>query len=152
MCETGKGHSTCPQQQRRAPQQADEPISFAPKCPIVKALEERQREAAELIAHKESTQEQPSYECTEHALTADDLIDPMVSESLGQLPNLRPRVEGDHSILKDIKIRYTKDLLLSKVLENVAHHKNFKISEDLLYTHNCAGDSVLCIPSIIRKT
>jgi len=75
----------------------------------------------------------------------------MIRESLGQLPNLRPRVEGDRSILKDIKNGYPKDPLLSKVLGNVAHHKSFEIIKDLIYTQNRAGDSVLCIPSIIQK-
>jgi len=60
-------------------------------------------------------------------------------------------VEGDCSILKDIKNGYPKDLLLSKVLENITHHKSFEIIKDLIYTQNHAGDSVLCIPSIIQK-
>jgi len=151
MHETGKEHNTCTQWQQQTPWQADKPISFAPKRPVVKTIEERQQEAAELVAHKESTQEQPSDEHTVHALRSNDQVDPMIRESLGQLPNLCPQVKGDHSILKDIKNGYPKDLLLSKVLENVTHHKNFEITEDLIYTHNCAGDSVLCIPSIVQK-
>lgn len=105
----------------------------------------------ELVAHKESTQEQPLGESIEHTPYTDNQIDPTISESLGQLPNLHPQVEGDCSILKDIKIRYTKDLLLSKVLENVTHCKSFEIIEDLIYTQNSTGNSVLCIPSIIQK-
>jgi len=151
MRETGKEHNTCMQWQRQAPQQADEPVSFTPKRPVVKAIEERQQEAAELVAHKESTHEQPSDEHTVHVLRSNDQVDPMIRESLGQLPNLHPRVEGNRSILKDIKNGYPKDLLLSKVLENVAHHKSFEIIKDLIYTQNRAGDSVLCIPSIIQK-
>jgi len=151
MHETGKEHNTRTQRRRQAPRQADEPVSFAPKHPVVEAIEERQREAAELVAHKESTHEQPSDEHTVHVPQSNDQVDPMIRESLGQLPNLRPQVEGDHSILKDIKNGYPKDPLLSKVLENVAHHKSFEIIKDLIYTQNRAGDSVLCIPSIIQK-
>jgi len=151
MRETSKGPNAHPQRQRRAPRRADEPVSFTPKRPVIEAVEERQREAAELVAHKENTQKQPSDEHTVHAPRSNDRVDPTISESIGQLPNLRPRVEGDRSILKDVKHGYIKDPLLSKVLENVAHHKSFEIIEDLIYTHNRAGDSVLCIPSIIQK-
>jgi hypothetical protein len=75
----------------------------------------------------------------------------MIGESFGQFPNLRPRIEGDRSILKDIKSGYTEDLLFSKVLENIGHHKNFETEDGLLYTRNHADESVLCIPSVIRK-
>jgi hypothetical protein len=75
----------------------------------------------------------------------------MIGESFGQFPNLRLRIEGDRSILKDIKSRYTEDSLFSKVLKNIRHHKNFKTEDGLLYTRNCADESILCIPSVIRK-
>jgi hypothetical protein len=77
--------------------------------------------------------------------------DPMIAESLGQLPDLCPRLEGDCSVLDDIRSGYTKDPLFAKVITNTEHHKNFEASDGLLYTRNCAGDSMLCIPSIIQK-
>ena len=75
---------------------------------------------------------------------------PTVKESLGHLPDLHPQVEGDLSILESIKSGYQNDLLFSKVLNNVGHHKNFEVLCDLLYTHNRTDASVLCIPSIVH--
>jgi hypothetical protein len=80
-----------------------------------------------------------------------DQSDPMIGESFRQFPNLRPHIEGNCSILKDIKSRYTEDSLFSKVLENIGHHKNFETEDGLLYTHNRADKSVLCIPLVIHK-
>jgi hypothetical protein len=145
--------SSRPQRQRRAPRRADEPVSFAPKRPIIEAVEARQQEAAELVAHKEGIRETTAAEHTTPAVEQSsqvDQTDPTISESLGQLPNLRPHVEGDLSILANIKDAYAKDPLCAKVLENVGHHKNFEVSDGLLYTRNRADESVLCIPSVIQ--
>jgi hypothetical protein len=75
--------------------------------------------------------------------------DPIIGESFRQLLNLQPCIEGNCSILKDIKSRYTEDLLFSKMLKNIRHHKNFEAEDGLLYTHNYVDESVLCIPSVI---
>ena len=66
--------------------------------------------------------------------TKDD--DPTVLELLGSHPDLHPRVEGDWSILRDIKYAYAKDSILAKVLNKEGHHKNFDIVEGLIYTCN----------------
>jgi len=125
----------------------DDPVSFAPKRPIIEAIEERQRDAAALAAHEERG-------CSPVPAPPpppqDDSSNLTVEESLGHLPDLRPRVEGDLSILESIKHGYQKDPLFSKVLDNVGHHKNFKVLSDLLYTHNYADASVLCVPSVIH--
>jgi RNase H-like domain found in reverse transcriptase/Integrase zinc binding domain/Reverse transcriptase (RNA-dependent DNA polymerase) len=139
--------SNCPQCQCRALHWADESISCAPKHHIVKGIETRQHKAAELVANKESGQEPPIHQC----MPLQDQADPTISESLGQLPDLRSRVEGDRSILKHLKEGYTKDLVLVKVLKNSEHHKNFKIVDGFIYTCNCAEDSVLCIPSVVAE-
>jgi hypothetical protein len=136
-----------PQRQRRPPRRADEHVSFAPKHPIAEAPEPRHQEAAELAAHEEADKTSPPIEQT----LTDPLVDPTVSASLGHLPDLRPRVEGDRSFLKDLKLGYTKDPLCSKVLDNVEHYKNFEILEDLIYTRNRTDESVLCIPSVVLK-
>ena len=97
-----------PLRQRRAPRRADEPVSFAPKHPVIEAVEARQREAADLVAHGEPNVAPPP---------ADQLAplagnpDPTVGESLGEFPDLRPRVEGDLSILSDIRVGYSDDTL-----------------------------------------
>jgi len=57
MHEPGDDSRTRPQRQRRAPRRADEPVSFAPKRPVVEAVEARRQDAAELPAHEESGQE-----------------------------------------------------------------------------------------------
>jgi Integrase zinc binding domain len=36
------------------------------------------------------------------------------------------------------------------VLQAPGHNRNFEIDEDLMYTHNLAGDHVLCIPAAVR--
>ena len=68
---------------------------------------------------------------------------------MGHLPDIRPCIEGDCSILKDIRAGYALDPLCSKVLENIGHHRSFEIFDGLLYTRNRAGASVLCIPSAV---
>jgi hypothetical protein len=110
-------------------------------------MEPRQQEAAKLAAHKENELEPPVNE----RVLPEEQADPRVIESLEHFPNLRPQVEGNHSILNEIKKGYFKDPLCSKILENVGHHKKFKIMDNLLYTYNHIGESVLCIPLIIQK-
>jgi hypothetical protein len=95
---------------------------------------------------REGTQESS---VPKQTLLPHNYADPTVSKSLGHLPDLCPRIKGDCSILKEIETGYALDPLYSKVLENINHHKSFKIIDGLLYTHNRAGASVLCIPSVI---
>jgi hypothetical protein len=146
MHESGEEHRTHPQCIQQAPQCADEPISFMPKQPMVKAAKPRQLEAANLIINQEGVQESS---VPKQTLLPHDHADPMVGKSLGYLPVLHPHFEGDCSILKEIGTGYTLDLLYLKVLENIDHHQSFEIIDGLLYTHNRAGTSVLCIPSVI---
>jgi hypothetical protein len=113
---------------------------------MVEAAELRQLEAANLIINQEGVQESS---VPKQTLLPHDYADPMVGESLGHLPDLCPHVEGDRSILKEIGTRYALDPLYSKVLENINHHHSFEIIDSLLYTHNRAGASVLCILSVI---
>jgi hypothetical protein len=129
------------------PHRADEPVLFTIKCPVAKAMEPRQQEAADLTAHKENKPEP----LVNEQVSPEEQANPRVIESLEHFPNLHPWVEGNHSILNEIKKGYSKDPLYSKILENIRHHKKFKIMDDLLYTYNHAGESVLCIPSIIQK-
>ena len=126
----------------------DEPISYAPKCLVIEAVEPQKWEAAELVVHEESGQVPPS---TEQILLLKDQSNPTIDESFRHFLNLQLHVEGGHSILKDIKSRYTDDLLFSKVLRNIRHHKNFEVEDGLLYTCNRADEFVLCIPSVIQK-
>jgi hypothetical protein len=141
----GESHAR-PQRQRRAPRRADELVSFAPKHAIAEAVEARQAEAADLAAHNENSGDVLPTEQT----SPDANDDPTIEESLGHLPDLRPRVEGDRSIIKDIRSGYAHDPLCSKVLENIGHHPKFEESDGLLYTQNRAGTSVLCIPSVVQ--
>jgi len=146
MCKSGVDPHSHLQRQRQVPWKADDPVSFTPKRPIIEAIEERQRDAAALAAHEE---------CGRSPVPApsplpDNSSDPTVEESLRHLPDLHPQVEGDLSILESIKHGYQKDPLFSKVLDNVGHHKNFKVLSDLLYTCNCADASVLCVLSVIH--
>jgi hypothetical protein len=57
----------------------------------------------------------------------------------------------DCSILVEIQNGYAMDLTFAKVLKNIGHHRNFVIADSLIYTHNHAGDSVLCIPSVVSR-
>jgi len=85
---------------------------------MAEAVEARQHEAKELVAHKEHGDKPPIVE----QLPSNDQDDPKVGESMGHFPDLCPRVEGDHSILSDIKLRYEKDPLCTKVLASVEQH------------------------------
>jgi len=60
------------------------------KHPIKEGIEERQKEAADLATLKEKSLEQ---------VAPEDDPNPMVGESLGQKPDLRPQIEGDCLIL-----------------------------------------------------
>jgi len=62
----------------------DDPVLFAPKCPVIEAIEERQQDAAALAAHEERGRSPVP------TLPPDDSSDPTVKESLGHLPDLRP--------------------------------------------------------------
>jgi hypothetical protein len=131
-----------PKRHQRPPKRPDEPISFAPEHKIVEGVESRQKEAAELAAHKEPTPH-PQIEDQSDPISRNN---PRIIDSLNHYADLRPRVEGDQSFLKNIRKGYKKDSLFEKVLKAPGHHKNFEIIDDLLYTHNQAGDHVLCIP------
>jgi hypothetical protein len=131
-----------PQHVRRAPRRVDEQVFLAPPRPLVESLETRQQEAAQLTANNEPPPERPVLE-TRSNLT--------VGDSLGQLPDLCPRVEGDQAILRAVENGYPSDPLYSKVLDNVAHHANFEVINGLLYTKNRPGEKVLCIPSVIYR-
>jgi len=135
-----------PQCQQQVPQKADDPVSFTPKRPVIEAIEERQWDAAALAAHEERGHSPVPVPPP----LLDDSSNLTVEESLGYLLDLCPQVEGDLSILESIKHGYQKDLLFSKVLDNVGHHKNFEVLSDLLYTRNRADASVLCIPSVVH--
>ena len=138
--------SKCPQQQRQAPCRADEPVLFAIKHPISEAVEPRQLEVIELITHKEGSSKPPVV----NSSPSDD-NNPTIGESLDLSSNLHPHIEGDRSVLKDIKNGYSKDPLLSKVLGCIDHHKNFIIDDDFIYTKNRADQSVLCIPLVVQN-
>jgi hypothetical protein len=139
----------CPQRRRQAPRQADEPVSFAPKHSVVEGVKSRQCEAAELAANKERPQELPTQ--NNQSNTSADHPDLTVAESLGQLPDICPRLEGSRSLFKGIKDRYTHDHLFTKVLGNIRHYKTFELVDGLLYTCNRENATVLCIPSTIHN-
>ena len=98
------------------------------------------------LTHNRENSHEPS--APEQALL-EDQTDPTVSKSLGQLPNLHSRLEGNRLMLSDIRGGYPKDSLFAKVLKDPEHHKNFKLLDGLLYTHNHVGDTVLCIPLVV---
>ena len=118
-----------------------------PSCCIIKGMEARQQEATELVAHKEQTWEVQTEETTliEHSENT------TINELLGNFPDLRPHIEGDRSILQDIREGYQKDPLCIKLLENIEQHKKFEVEDDFLYTCNHADNNVLYIPSAIIK-
>jgi hypothetical protein len=65
----------------------DEPVSFAPKHPIVEAVEAQQQEAAELVVHEEPVVDLPP---TDQPAPLVDSPNPMVGELLGKFPDLHP--------------------------------------------------------------
>jgi len=112
------------------------------KHPVKEGVEEQQKEAADLAAHKEKSPEQ---------VAPEDDPNPMVGESLGQKPDLHPRIEGDCLILDVFRSGYPKDPVCSKVLKKLKHYTNFKANDGLLYTKNCSGDIFLCVPAAVHQ-
>lgn len=135
-------NATRPSRSRRVPRRADEVVSYALKRPVVEHVEPRQTEAAALAAHEENTPAPMAQETSED--------DPIVADSMGETPPLRPCIEGDRSILTAIRKGYPADPVCSKVLKNIQHHSRFKVHDGLLYTANRAGSMVLCIPSTVH--
>ena len=80
----------------------DEPVSFAPKCPIIEAIEEMQWDAETLTAHKASRHNP----VPAPPPPLDDSSDLTVKESLGHLLDLCPQVEGDLSVIESIRNGY----------------------------------------------
>src|SRR6266404_9484915 len=115
--------SSRPQHQWHAPQCTDEIPLFVPERPLVEGMEQRHREAMELMANVEA----PQMPQTPEGIPLDLSDDPMAIKSLGTFPNLRLHVEGDRSVLKHIQDGYLMDPLFSKVLDHIEHHKNFKL-------------------------
>ena len=112
---------------------------------IAEGVESRQIEAAELAANKE-----PDPQLTiEDRSNLKVLNDPRGMDSLNHHADLRPKIEGDQSFLKEMRKGYKRDSLFDKILKAPGHHKGFEIVDNLLYTHNQAGDRVLCIPSAV---
>ena len=146
-----KEDATRPKRERRAPRWADEPTSYAIKCPVIEGIETRRKEAAELVAHKEKPPEQPPPEDHQDRQDPHDDSDPTVGESLGLTPDLRPRVEGDRKILDAFRSGYSEDPVCSKVLDKIGHHASFEVDDDLLYTKNRSGETVLCVPSVMHE-
>ena len=135
---------TCPQRHWCTPWCANEPNTLTSKCPIIKGVEAWNQESMTLEMHKE-----PKSMPWGVSSTKDD--NPTVLESLGSYPNLHSQVEGDQSILRDIKDAYAKDSVLAKVLNKEGHHKNFNIVKGLIYTCSWEGIQVLCIPAVIHN-
>jgi len=88
MCESGVDPHSRLQHQRQAPRKADDPVSFAPKRPVIEAIEERQRDADALTAHEERGRS--PVPAPPPPPPPDDSSDLTVEESLGHLPDLRP--------------------------------------------------------------
>jgi hypothetical protein len=119
---------------------------FTSKHPVTEAIKLRQLEATELVGHKEGGSELPIFNPS-----PPNNLNLTVGELLDLSSDLCPHIEGDCSVLRDIKDGYLKDPLLLKVLACINHHKNFQINNDLIYTKNRADQSVLYIPSVVQN-
>ena len=107
--------------------------------PVFEGIESCKKEAEELISHGPSKRDLP--------IDNKDCSNPMVLQSLGQLPDMCPQFEGSQKFIKDMKQGYLKDPLCVKPMDNILHHPRFEIANGLIYTKNRADETVLCLPS-----
>jgi hypothetical protein len=70
------------------------------------------------------------------------------ADSPAEVPplNLAQDLSGVN-VMKEIKGKYLKDTVFSKVVEKPKEHKNFLVKDDLMFI-NEAGKTLLCIPEV----
>ena len=72
--------------------------------------------------------------------------DPSLLESTGNSPDLPGQLQDSEGLLGAIIMGYKTDPVLSKVWSSPEHHAAFQLRDNLLYTDNCGGEEVLCVP------
>jgi Integrase zinc binding domain len=77
--------------------------------------------------------------------------DPTIFESISNGPELRKHVEKVTHFLDCVKRGYKKDTLFAKIVKEEKRYSSFKYRDGLLYTNNCGGQEVLCIPRVIMR-
>ncbi|KAJ8090985.1 hypothetical protein PM082_024909 [Marasmius tenuissimus] len=98
------------------------------------AIEPRDLEAQELEAAREPDLVEP------YPALFDN---PTVIKSRAKGPDLRAMVATGDAILSDFKTGYSKDPLLSKVIDNIEDYPRFSIKDELVWTTNLADEPVL---------
>lgn len=114
------------------------------KCPLSKATEERQLQS-------EAMNITPETEPTVNETIIDSNKEPLIYKSLSRGPELWKHTEKSTDFINKLKRGYTHDPLLSKVIKEPDHYKTFRCCDDLVYSTNCGGNEVLCIPYHITK-
>ena len=77
--------------------------------------------------------------------------DPSVLESVGNSPNLPRQLQDNEGLQAAITAGYKADPVLSKIWDNLEHHAAFRLRNNLMYTNNCDGEEVLCVPHMKVK-
>src|SRR3984957_6879654 len=77
--------------------------------------------------------------------------DPTIIESLSHGLELRLHVEKTADFIEKVKMGYHHDRLFSKIVTEISRHSAFSLRDGLLYTTNCGGHEVLCIPRVVNK-
>ena len=72
--------------------------------------------------------------------------DPSLLKSAGNSPDLPRQLQDNEGLLAAITVGYKADPVLSKVWDNPEHHATFRLRDNLMYTNNCGGEEVLCVP------
>jgi len=109
--------------------------------PLREVTEEREIQAEEMAKRRrEAEAPDDAPEGTE---------DPTIFKSISSGPELRTHVEKVTHFLDHVKRRYEKDTLFSKVIKEEERYPAFKYRDGLLYTNNCGGQEVLCIPRVV---
>lgn len=100
-------------------------------------LEERRREAADLSAHAQPARASPVDHEDPHAIIPDEAVTPLLAG-----------VEHDEDFIMRIRDGYKSDVLFSKIIQAITHHRGFKLRDGLLWSRNRAGAEVLCVPRV----
>ena len=105
---------------------------------ILDRREPRETEADKIARHLHPREQAPN----------DGDLDPTAAESTGQGPPLDTMVLSNSELLNQIKVGYSKDPVLKKILGHPTDHARFQMEDGVIRHLSRDGNWVVCIPKI----
>ncbi len=79
-----------------------------------------------------------------------DVTPELVNITLGEMLDAGPDIEmatlEDDGFLRSIRDGYAEDILFKLVVVSPDEYKQFTMEDGLIFTHNCSGVDVVCVP------